>query len=95
MKFTCKPINIRNKLAGVMTHQIVCDLPGFFVAREWCWAQWGPGCESEHWDNLLWHAGKTYPWCWDASKFQGAAIANGKIYTSTEAQMIEFVLRWS
>jgi hypothetical protein len=95
MKFTCKPINARNRLSSIMTHQIVCDLPGFFVAREWCWATWGPGCESEHWFNCHWYLHHRYPWCWDASKFHGAAIDNGKIYTSTEAQMMEFVLRWS
>lgn len=95
MKFTCKPVNPKNKLHGWMQHQIVCDLPGFFEAREWCWAQWGPGCESEHWQNLLRHTSVSYPWCWDANKFQGGAIHNAKIYTSTEQQMTEFVLRWS
>lgn len=95
MIWTAKKTGQRNQLHGIMQYQIKCDLPGFFVAREWCWQQFGPGIEYEHWHNYAGHAGIEMPWAWDCSKFQGASISSGKIYLRTDEDMALFSLRWT
>jgi len=95
MEWTYRKINKRNKLFGIMTYQIACDLPGFFDAREWCWEQWGPGIEHEHFINHQFYTKREMPWAWDCSKYHGASISNGSLYLRDEEQMSWFSLRWS
>jgi len=77
-----------------MTHVLTCSLPGFFAAREWCWSQWGPGCEAEHWMNLRCYTDAEYLWCWHAAKWRGAAISSGRIYLATDQQLTQFSQAW-
>ena len=109
MKWTSREIDQRNQLHGVMRYQIKCDLPGFFDARNWCWDHFGPGIEYEHFNNfamLKVVAGNVAEesiqtdmdlprWCWDATKWKGSALQNGKIYIAHEEDMALFTLRWS
>lgn len=111
MKWTSREIDHRNQLHGLMRYQIKCDIPGFFDARNWCWENFGPGIEYEHFanfamikfisdvnsirsDNLA--TEMAIPrWCWDATKWRGSALDNGKIYIANDADMSLFSLRWS
>lgn len=109
MKWTSREIDTRNQLHGIMRYQIKCDLPRFFDARNWCWAQFGPGIEYEHFINFTVvkqvSASLSTPeiqtemivpkWCWDATKWNGSALRHGKIYLATEEYMTLFSLRWS
>lgn len=110
MKWTSRKIDQRNQLHGIMLYQIKCDLPGFFDVRNWCWENFGPGIEYEHYNNfaIVKHISSNVSgtvklrtemrlprWCWDATKWQGSAINSGKIYLSTEEDMSLFSLRWS
>lgn len=109
MKWTSRKIDERNKLHGIMRYQLKCDLPGFFDARNWCWANLGPGIEYEHFINFVHikHASISHPlpelqiemdlprWCWDATKWRGSSISSGKIYIAKEQDMSLFSLRWS
>ena len=47
MKWVSKEVGTRNQLYGVMKYRIVCDFPGFFSIREWCWNQWGEVSQSQ------------------------------------------------
>lgn len=95
VSWTSRLIDGRNQLFGVMAYQVKCSLPWFFEAREWCWDQWGPGIEYEHYHNYNAHTGAEMPWAWDCSKYQGASISSGRIYLRDEEQMGLFSLRWS
>lgn len=52
MEWKSREIDHRNQLHGFMRYQIKCDLPGFFDARNWCWENFGPGIEYEHFANF-------------------------------------------
>lgn len=95
MKWVSKEVGTRNQLYGVMKYRIVCDFPGFFSIREWCWNQWGPGIEHEHYINHQFYTGADPVWCWDAAKFQGASRKDGQIYLKDDDLLTQFKLAWA
>jgi len=95
MKWRARKIDNRNQMFGYMDYQVICSLPEFFDARDWCWEQWGPGIEYEHFRNHMNYTGQTKYWVWDCTKYQGSSINNGKIYLKDEHAMTLFKLRWT
>jgi len=103
MKWSSRQIDQRNQLHGFMKYQISYKLPEFFEVRSWCWSNFGPGIEYEHYVNfaitkIVPEFGITMPmpkWCWDATKWRGSAVTFGKIYLRNEDDMTLFSLRWS
>lgn len=88
-------IDERNQLYGFMRYQAICSLPQFFEIREWCWTNYGPGVEYEHYKNCLRVTDKKYKWVWDCAKYQGASISSGKIYLPDDNEMLAgFTLTW-
>lgn len=94
MKWTSRAIDARNQLFGHMKYQVTCSLPGFFDAREWCWDQWGPGIEYEHYHNHKLHTGQVKTWAWSCNKFQGTPINKGRLYLPDDDALTLFRLRW-
>ena len=94
MKWSHKPVGTRNQLHNIMVWQIKCSLPAYFEARAWCWEQWGPGIEYEHWINYHNYTGHAMPWAWQSSKFQGASIDHGTLYLKDDAMMAQFTTKW-
>ena len=93
--FIVRKLDTRNQLCVFFKYQLKCNLPVFFEMREWCWEQWGPGIEAEHYTNTVNYMLKFYPWCWDSNKYNGAAIKHGKLYLKDDEALTLFVLRWS
>lgn len=93
-----KPIGKRNRLWTVMSYQVVIGFPLFFDVRRWCWEQWGPGIEHEHYINYMFlnetQEPVALPWAWDCAKFRGASLDRGTIYLVHERQKMELQLRW-
>lgn len=81
-----------------MDHQVIVAFPLFFDVRAWCWEQWGPGIEAEHYHNqrMVWvrWGGHMPAWAWECAKFRGAALDRGKLYLKDDAQRIELQMRW-
>ena len=94
MKWAYRKLNNRNQLYGIMTYQLTCSLPEFFNAREWCWEQFGPGIEYEHFLNHTACTGQIKRWAWDCNKFRGAAIDNGKLYLPDDTALMLFKNTW-
>ena len=88
----------RNQLWSVMGYQVTVGFPLFFHVRNWCWEQWGPGIEHEHYLNHMFLSETlgedALPWAWECSKFRGKALDRGKIYLRDDAQRMELQLRW-
>jgi hypothetical protein len=90
-----REIDDRNQLYRYMRYQYTIGLPQFFDVRDWCWAHWGSGIEAEHFKNYARTVRKRKPWAWECSKYQGAAISNGKIYLPDDDDMKAlFTLTW-
>ena len=96
MSVRIREIDNRNALYGIMRYQAICSLPLFFEIREWCWENWGPGIEYEHYTNYARSTKKLMPWAWDCTKHQGASISNGKIYIpNDDDKFLLFKLTWA
>lgn len=95
MNFRVRKTDSRNQLFMIYRYQLVCNLPVFFDMREWCWEQWGPGIEYEHYTNMLQFTEKDFEWAWDSNKYNGAAIKNCKLYLKDEQMLSHFSLVWS
>jgi hypothetical protein len=93
--FTVRKLDSRNHLYAVFKYQLKCNLPIFFDMREYCWEQWGPGIEAEHFVNTVNHALTWYPWAWDSNKYNGASIKHGKLYLKDDEALTLFGLRWA
>lgn len=59
----------------------------FVEVRNWCWEQWGPSCELEHWD-LIDQSEVNPAWCWDSREY------DMRIYLGDQAQVSWYILRW-
>ena len=94
MKWKSRANDKRNQLYGFIKYQIVCSLPWFFEARDWCWEQWGSGIEYEHFHNHILHTGQVKIWAWDCNKYQGTTLHNGKLYLPDDDALTLFRLRW-
>lgn len=60
--------------------------------RQWCWTTWGPGCEREHYLEMLrlkHHEGLNEHWCWHTD------YGETKIYLRTEKDLTWFRLKWA
>ena len=94
-QFKVRRLDSRNQAWLDYKYQLVCYLPYFFEMREWCWEQWGPGLEHEHYINMLAYTNRSYIWLWDCSKYQGKAIHNGKLYLKGDDELSLFIMRWA
>lgn len=88
-----RKIDRRNPLHGVFDYQIKISFPKFFEIRNWCWDQYGPGIEYEHYVNYHAVTSETFPWAWDSSRYHGASRSFGNIYLSND-QLTYFWLKW-
>lgn len=95
MLVKCRELDGRNQLFGIMKYQITCKLPAFFEIRSWCWENWGPGIEYEHFINYA-RVGINPPmiWSWDCSKYHGGSINSGKIYVPNHKMKTLLMLTW-
>ena len=95
MHIRSRELDTRNSLYGIMRYQIICSLPLFFEVRNWCWAQYGPGIEYEHYHNYHKLTKIRMPWAWDCAKYQGSSISQAKIYLPDNDDMYSlFALTW-
>lgn len=57
----------------------------FLEIRNWCWEQWGPSCELEHWVAI--ESGNP-SWAWDNREY------DMRIYLAEQQQVSWYILRW-
>lgn len=57
----------------------------FLEIRNWCWEQWGPSAELEHWDKI---EDGNPAWAWDNREY------DMRIYLAEQQQVSWYILRW-
>lgn len=60
-------------------------ISNFLKIREWCWTNWGPGCERNFCEESI-H--KPVPWAWHNEGY------NDYIYLKDDALLTHFQLTW-
>ena len=58
----------------------------FFQIRNWCWEQWGPGCEIDFHSSTT---SRSDAWAWLVDDFRM------NIYIATDKEYQWFLLRWA
>ena len=59
----------------------------YLEVRNWCWEQWGPSCEFEHWAVI--DKSEVNPaWAWDSREY------DMRIYLGADQQVSWYILRW-
>jgi hypothetical protein len=57
----------------------------FCQVRNWCWQQWGPGCEIDFYPNVT---SRSYEWSWVSEQYRM------NIYIATDKEYQWFLLKW-